>query len=144
MKVQDIIKAKGANVETVRADATLPVALHKLATMGIGALVVSPDGERVEGIVSERDVVRGLARHGARLMEMRVADVMVKGTPTCAPDDNITRVMAEMTRTRNRHLPVLDGGRLRGIVSLGDVVKKRLDDLELEAAVLRDSWIARR
>jgi CBS domain-containing protein len=144
MSVRDIIKAKGDGVETVRGDTTLSMALHKLTTMGIGALVVSDDGQHVEGLLSERDVVRGLARHGARLLEMRVADVMAKGTPTCSPDDSITRVMAEMTRTRNRHLPVLEGGRLVAIVSLGDVVKKRLDDLELEAAVLRDSWIARR
>ncbi|MDP9071741.1 MAG: CBS domain-containing protein [Actinomycetota bacterium] len=144
MKVSDIIKTKGDQVETVRADATVPIAVHKLATMGIGALVVSPDGERVEGVIAERDVVRGLARHGARLLEMRVSEVMSKGTPTCHPDDNITGVMAQMTRTRNRHLPVLEDGRLRGIVSLGDVVKKRLDDLELEAAVLRETWIARR
>jgi CBS domain-containing protein len=144
MKVHDIIKAKGDHVETVRGDTALPIALHKLATMGIGALVVSPDGSRVEGVLSEREVVRGLARHGARLLDMPVSDVMAKGTPTCSPDDNITAVMAEMTRSRNRHLPVLEEGHLAGIVSLGDVVKKRLDDLELEAAVLRDTWIARR
>ena len=144
MKVHDIIKAKGDHVETVRGDADLSIALHKLASMRIGALVVSSDGEHVEGLLSESDVVRGLARHGSRLLDMRVSEVMQKGTPTCSLDDNITAVMAEMTRTRNRHLPVLEGGRLAGIVSLGDVVKKRLDDLELEAAVLRDTWIARR
>lgn len=144
MRVQDIITAKGAPVETVRGDSTLPVALHKLTTLNIGALVVSPDGEKVEGVLSERDVVRGLAHHGVRLLEMRVCDVMSRGATTCSPDDNVTKVMVEMTRSRNRHLPVLANGRLCGLVSIGDVVKSRLDDLELEAAVLRDSWIARR
>ncbi len=144
MTVQDIIRAKGAHVETVKAEAAVPTALTKLSSLGIGALVVSSDGRHVEGILSERDVVRGLARHGAQLLNMRVRDVMAKGTPTCSVDDNLTKVMAEMTRSRNRHLPVVENGELRGIVSLGDVVKKRLDDLELEAAVLRDHWIARR
>lgn len=144
MRVKDVIAAKGDRVETVRGDASLPIALHKLSSLGIGALVVSSDGEHIEGMLGERDIVRGLARHGAQLLEMRVRDVMAQATPTCGPDDSLTAVMVEMTRSRNRHLPVVENGRLRGVVSIGDVVKKRLDDLELEAAVLRDSWIARR
>lgn len=144
MSVQDVLDAKGSRVETVRADATVGMAVHRLAVLGMGALVVSDDGEQVEGLLSERDVVRGLARHGTRLLDLPVRDVMARNPVTCAPGDGLTSVMAEMTRTRNRHLPVVEGGRLRGVVSIGDVVKKRLDDLELEAAVLRDTWIARR
>ena len=144
MSVKDILTAKGFSVETIRGDATVPLALHKLATLRIGALVVSPDGQTVTGVLSEGDVVRALSHHGARLLDMKVSDVMVKAGPSCSPDDSVTAVMVEMTRTRSRHLPVVDDGRLVGIISLGDVVKKRLDDLEVETAVLRESWIARR
>ena len=144
MSVKDILAAKGSAVETIRGDATVPLALHKLSSLRIGAVVVSPDGVTVAGVVSEGDIVRALSHHGARLLEMKVSDVMVKGGPSCSPDDSITAVMVEMTRTRSRHLPVVDDGRLVGIISLGDVVKKRLDDLEVETAVLRESWIARR
>lgn len=144
MSVRDILTAKGSTVETIRGEAALPLALHKLASLRIGALVVSPDGEQVEGVLSEGDIVRALSRHGARLLDMNVRDVMAKGGPSCSPDDSITAVTVEMTRNRKRHLPVVDGTRLVGIISVGDVVKKRLDDLELEAAVLRESWIARR
>ena len=144
MTVQEIIQDKGADVETIPGDASMATAVTRLSRLGIGALVVSSDGEHVDGLLSERDVVRGLARHGGQLLHMPVRHVMVKGTPTCSPDDSITHVMAEMTRSRNRHLPVVQNGRLCGIVSLGDVVKKRLDDLELQAAVLREHWIASR
>lgn len=144
MSVRDILAAKGSAVETIRADATVPLALHRLASQRIGALVVSPDGEQVDGVVSEGDIVRALSHHGARLLDMTVRDVMVKGGPSCAPGDSVTAVMVAMTRTRRRHLPVVDGGRLVGIISVGDVVKRRLDDLELETAVLRETWIARR
>lgn len=142
MNVESILKIKGREVETVRPDTSVVVALHKLTTGGIGALVVSRDGQRIEGMVSERDVVRGLNRHGARLMDMTVGDVMSRQGPVCAPEDSLQSVMAEMTRSRNRHLPVISGGRLAGIVSIGDVVKHRLADMELETNVLRDSYRA--
>lgn len=144
MTVQEIIKDKGADVETVPGDASMAVAVMRLSRLGIGALIVCSDREHVDGVLSERDVVRGLARHGAQLLHMPVRHAMSRGTPTCSPHDTITEVMAVMTRTRNRHLPVVDNGRLCGIVSIGDVVKKRLDDLELEAAVLREHWIVSR
>jgi CBS domain-containing protein len=143
MKVQDILKAKGDKVETIRSDATVGDAARKLTSLGIGALIVSEDGEQPEGIISERDVVRGLNRHGYRLLDMEVGEVMTKTVAACSPDDSIKRVMQEMTRGRNRHLAVVEGGRLQGVVSIGDVVKNRLDELELEAAVLRDINIAR-
>lgn len=142
MKVEAILQAKGRTVEKIRSEATVPMAIHELTTRGIGALVVSSDGERVEGIVSERDLVRGLAKHGAALLGMRVAEVMSRNVPVCSPEGSVKEVMATMTRTRQRHLPVVEDGRLCGIVSIGDVVKHRLEELELETHVLRDAYIA--
>ena len=143
MKVESILKIKGRNVETVRPDTSAVVAIHKLTTLGIGAVVVSGDGERVDGMVSERDIVLGLNKHGARLLDLTVSDFMSRNVPMCAPEDSLQSVMAEMTRSRNRHLPVTTDGRLVGLVSIGDVVKHRLDDMQLETNVLRDSYRAR-
>lgn len=143
MRVHEILKAKGDLVRWVRPDAPLALALHELSVHRIGALVVLRDGA-LEGVLSERDVVAALARHGGRVLELSVADVMSRGGPTCAPHDTLVAVMGEMTRTRNRHLPVVEAGQLKGIISIGDVVKHRLEELELEKAVLRDSWAARR
>jgi CBS domain-containing protein len=98
----------------------------------------------VDGIVNERDVVRGLNKHGARLLEMQASEVMSKGVPVCSPEDTLRRVMEEMTRTRNRHLPVVDEGRLCGLVSIGDVVKNLVEEVDLEVGVLRDAYIAGR
>lgn len=144
MNVESILKVKGSEVETVAPDALTVFAVHKLTTAGIGALVVSADGVRLEGVISERDVVRGLSRRGARLLDLPVADVMTRRVPVCSPDDTLAHVMAEMTRTRHRHLPVIREGRLCGLVSIGDIVKHRLEDLELEASVLRDAYRASR
>ena len=142
MKVESILNAKGRNVETIAPDAAMPMAVHKLSSLRIGALVVSSDGENLSGVLSERDVVRGLSKHGPRLMDMTVAEVMTRGAPVCAPGDSLQHVMAEMTRTRHRHLPVLRDGKLYGVVSIGDVVKNRLEELELESSVLRDAYRA--
>ena len=144
MKVREILDAKGQSVVTIRSDATLSTAVHRLALERIGALVVSDDGVRVAGILSERDVVAGLARDGADLLAAgrRVADLMTRNVVTCGPDDTVKHLMAEMTRRRVRHLPVVVGDRLVGIVSIGDVVKSRLGEVELEATVLREAYIA--
>lgn len=144
MKVQSILKAKGGTVETIQPGATIVLALHKLNTMGIGALVVSEDGKRVDGTLAERDVVRGLAKHGARFLEMRVVESMSRSVPVCSPEHSIKHAMAEMTRSRNRHLPVVDASGLCGLISIGDVVKHRLEEMELENSVRRDTHIARR
>lgn len=144
MKVESILSGKGRTVETVTPGASIVMALHKLTTMGIGALVVSEDGTRVHGVLNERDIVRGLNKHGSRLMEMTVGEVMSKGVPVCAADDTLKRVMEEMTRTRNRHVPVVDNGRLCGLVSIGDVVKNLVEEVELEVGVLRDAYISGR
>lgn len=143
MRVQEILASKGSAVETVRPDAKMLVAVHRMRMQNVGALVVSRDGERVDGVLSERDVVRGLTTRGAGLLEMSVVAVMSRTVPTCAPGDSLTTVMAQMTRTRNRHIPVVEGGRLCGIVSVGDVVKRRLEDMELETNVLRDAYLTR-
>jgi CBS domain-containing protein len=142
MTVAAILKTKGTHVETVRPDTTLRVAAWNLKVKGIGVLVVSRDDTSPLGIVSERDIVRALADHGPDVVRLRVADVMTTAVKTCSPDDSITAVMARMTRDRIRHLPVVEGGHLVGIVSIGDVVKHRLHELELEANILRDTLIA--
>jgi CBS domain-containing protein len=144
MKVEDILKAKGREVETASPDADLRLVVHKLSSMVIGALVVTADGRTVVGTISERDLVRGINKHGAGLLDRRARDVMSRNAPTCLSSDSLTHVMAVMTRTRHRHLPVLDeNGYLCGIVSIGDVVKYRLDEMEMEASVLRDAYMAR-
>jgi CBS domain-containing protein len=144
VKVENILKAKGSRVETIKPEAPLVLVLHKFAASDIGALVVSADGDRILGVISERDIVRGLHKHGERLMHMQARELMSKGVPICSPEDTIRHVMGEMTRTRNRHLPVVSDGKLCGIVSLGDVVKHRLEEMELETNILRESYIARR
>lgn len=144
MKVEAILKVKGREVQTIDAAETMAIAVHRLSALRIGALVVTDDGGHVQGLVAEREVVRGLSKHGTAVLAMAVSALMVKGVPSCSPADTIKHVMAEMTRTRNRHLPVVVDGRLAGLVSLGDVVKHRLEEMEMEAAIHRDTYIAGR
>ncbi len=143
MKVQAMLDAKGSKVATTRPYATIATVIRMLKLERIGALVVSDDGETLGGIISERDIVRGLVEHGHELLEMQASELMTRAVKTCTPESHIKDVMAEMTRSRVRHLPVLDGGKLCGIISIGDVVKSRLDDLETETNVLRDYIVAR-
>ncbi len=143
MKVEGILKAKGHDVETVRPDTAVVLAVDRLSTLQIGALVASSDGTKVEGVISEREIVRGLARHGQRLLDLSVGEVMARHVPVCSPDDPLQDVMAQMTRTRNRHIPVVQGGQLYGLVSIGDLLKHRLEELEVQTNVLRDSYITR-
>ena len=144
MTVAAILKEKGYGVVTTPPDTTLSTAVWEIRTRGIGALVVSGDGSGVLGLISERDIVHALAEHGAALLGMRVSEVMTRAVVTCTPADTVTKVMAQMTRHRVRHIPVIEDGRLHGIVSIGDVVKHRLDELELEANVLREAFITLR
>jgi CBS domain-containing protein len=143
MKVHAMLSAKGNEVATTLPETVISTVVRKLKLEGVGALVVSEDGDHVIGIISERDVVRGLAEHGAELLDMRVADLMTKNVKTCSPEDDLKHVMTEMTRSRFRHLPVTEDGRLCGIVSIGDVVKTRLDELESETSVLQDYIVGR-
>jgi CBS domain-containing protein len=137
MQVASILASKGRNVVTAKPDTSIPEIAQLLKAKKIGAAVVVDAGERVVGIISERDLVHGLARHGAHLLEMRVGDLMTRDVVTCGPDLDIDEVMKEMTNSRIRHLPVVEGGRLAGIISIGDAVKNRLDELEDEANQLK-------
>jgi len=141
MNVEAILRDKGRAVATIRPDQTIAAALAVLRDSNIGALVVSEDGERVDGIISERDLVYGLADHGSALLSLNVAAVMTRRVTTCDPADRVADLMAAMTNGRIRHLPVVRDGRLVGIVSIGDLVKNRLDEIEYEARSLR-SFIA--
>lgn len=138
MRVKLILKDKGTAVETVRPDATIAEVVDQLKSKRIGVLVVSADGRSVDGIISERDVVTGLAEHGASLLDRRVDDLMTKEVRTCSAEDTVDGVMALMTDRRIRHVPVVQDGVLAGIVSIGDAVKNRLRELESEASHLRD------
>ena len=143
MKVEGILAAKGSGVETIAADAPLMRAAQRMSALHIGALVVSREGRQLDGLVSERDIVYGLAHHGRSLLEMRVRDVMRANPPVCRPEDSLRDVMAQMTRLRVRHLPVVDQGGLCGLVSIGDVVKNRLEETEQEIMLVREAYIGR-
>jgi CBS domain-containing protein len=141
MNVEAILRGKGRAVATIRPDQPVTAALAALRERNIGALVVSEDGETVDGIISERDIVHGLAEHGRDLMSLNVAEIMTRRVATCDPEDTAADLMAEMTNRRIRHFPVVKDGHLVGIVSIGDLVKNRLDEIEYEARSLR-SFIA--
>jgi len=138
MNVEAILKTKGRAVVTIEAEATIETAVAMLRRKGIGAVVVSADGATVAGILSERDIVHALAERGAGLLGLQVAALMTRQVFTCKPADSIAELMAEMTERRIRHLPVMENGRLAGIVSIGDVVKNRLDEVESEATSMRE------
>ena len=138
MKVAAILDAKGWDVVTVESDTMVLLALHEMNMRNIGALVVTDDGEHVLGTISDRDIARALTRHGNLLLSLQVKKVMCRRVPVCRPDDNTNDCMLTMTEARKRHLPVVNGGRLCGLISIGDLVKNRLEELELERNVLRD------
>lgn len=130
MKISDVVRNKGSDeVAAVSPDATVSTLLDRLAEHGVGAMVVMSSNGSAAGIVSERDVVRRLQREGADLLGWTVDRIMTSDLVTCAPGDDVEDVMRLMTERRIRHLPVLDGGSLAGLVSIGDVVKSRIDDL---------------
>jgi CBS domain-containing protein len=141
MNVQAILRTKGRSVVTIHPDASIERAIAVLRQRGIGALVVSEDGEAVAGILSERDLVEAMGRYGADLLQLSVSEVMSCPVVSCKPDDSVAELMAEMTNRRMRHFPVVQDGRLCGIVSIGDLVKSRLDEIEYEAHSMR-SFIA--
>ena len=137
MNVDSILKTKGNVVVTVAPDEKISVAAAKLKREKIGALVVSEDGIGVSGILSERDIARALADHGAGLGELAVGDLMTRNVITCTPDDTVEELMTTMTKHRIRHLPVMADGALCGIISIGDVVKNRLEEIQRETESLR-------
>jgi CBS domain-containing protein len=138
MRVKDVLRNKGPVVVTVRPDATCRALLALLAERNIGAVVVSEDGVTVGGIVSERDVVRRLNDRGDAVLDGPVSDIAVWQVSTCGLDDHVDELCTTMTQRRIRHLPVVDHGRLVGIVSIGDMVKSRIDQLEFDRQNLID------
>ena len=144
VKVQDILNKKGTEVVTTRDDLTVDMIIHRLRAENIGAIVVTDADGRIQGIVSERDIVRALSEHGCEVLRMSVRSVMTRPVQTCTPDSKLQDVMATMTMRRFRHVPVVQDNELVGIVSIGDLVKHRLDELETETRVLRDYVIGGR
>jgi CBS domain-containing protein len=139
VNVQSILAAKGSAVATIDASSSLAQATASLRDHGVGALVVSSGGGAIEGIISERDVVRALAAHGGGTLGRTVSSAMSSDVVTCRPADTVDELMALMTARRFRHVPVVDDdGSLIGIVSIGDVVKYRLGELEHENQALFD------
>ncbi len=143
-RVAAMLAAKGSSVVTVHPSATVAQVVAELVRHGVGALVVSADGVRIDGIVSERDVVRRMASYQGDLGAEPVTSIMSGTVETCSPDDPVEALMATMTERRFRHLPVVDAdGALAGIVSIGDVVKSRIDDLERDRRELHEYITAR-
>jgi CBS domain-containing protein len=138
VQISQLLRSKGREVATVDGGASVRAALELLARHGVGALVVSSDGRHIEGIISERDVARGLHERGAELLTDPVSSVMTAEVHTCRPDASVHDLARVMTDRRVRHVPVVEDDELAGIVSIGDVVKARLDELETERAQLVD------
>jgi len=132
MQVKDVLARKGTAVATIGPDSSVADVIGSLSEHRVGALVVSGDGRTIEGIVSERDVVRALNTFGVDLLTMTVRDIRTAEVHTCVPTDEIRSVASTMTDKRFRHMPVTVDGILAGIVSIGDIVKSRVDELETE------------
>ena len=143
MTIESILKRKGTTVATIAPDASVKRAADWLRAKNIGALVVTSENA-VLGLISEREIVHAFSRYGEAAGSMPVKEIMQYGVTTISPDDSVNRVMNLMTHHRVRHMPVVRDGKLAGIVSIGDVVKHRLEDLELETNVLRDVYNAAR
>ncbi len=144
MYVSEILKTKGADVTTTGPAETVAATARLLNVKRIGALLVRDAKDNVIGVISERDIIHGIAVHGERALDMQVRELMTSEVISCKPADTISAVMKTMTLRRFRHLPVIDEGELKGIISIGDVVKYRLEETELEARVLRDYVLASR
>ncbi len=138
MNVSSILRRKGTHVETARSETTVGEAAQRLTVKGIGSLVVLDQAGSLLGVVSERDLVRALSEHARCSWSAPIKEILVERPATCKPEDSLRDVMSVMTWRRARHLPVIAGEALVGIVSIGDVVRGQLEDLELEVGVLRD------
>jgi CBS domain-containing protein len=138
MTVSSILAAKGGDVITIEPTATLGAAAALLTERRIGALVILGAGDRVAGILSERDVVHALAERGRQALDEPLSQSMTRDVVTCGPEETINSLMERMTKGKFRHMPVVKSGRLAGIVSIGDIVKWRLDDMERESEAMRD------
>lgn len=143
MKISDILSHKGSEIVAILPSETLAAAAKKLAQHRIGALIVRDRLGRLAGMLSERDIVSAMAQHGEAALAMTVNDAMTPDVVTCRPSDTVREIMALITVRRVRHIPVCEGDKLLGIVSIGDVLKSRLDEKELELNMLRDLSLAR-
>ena len=143
MSVESILRKKGTGVATIAPDISVKRAADLLRAKNIGALVVTRE-HAILGLVSEREIVDAISRHSETATSMPVSEIMRHGVITVSPAETVSHAMNLMTRHRVRHMPVIHDGKLAGIISIGDVVKHRLDDLELETNVLRDAHIASR
>jgi len=136
MKVHQILQTKGSDVATVLATASIEDAVGQLGGRRIGALIVVDETDKLVGILSERDVVKAMAQKGMDLSGSHVRDLMTSEVQTCKPSDDVNAVMARMTAGRFRHVPVLENGKLAGVISIGDAVKARMEELEHEREAL--------
>lgn len=138
MNVKSILARKGSQVKTIAPGATIADAARSLTEAKIGAVVVSDDGVTIAGILSERDIVRVVGTNGQQALAWTVDRAMTKNVITCKPDDRIDQLMGMMTERRIRHLPVTVNGRMTGLISIGDVVKERMNEIEADAEAMRD------
>ena len=137
MMVSDLIKEKGSGVITTRPATTVAQAADIIASKRIGAIVVTELDDKVVGIISERDIVNGLSKSGAKLLKLPVSDVMTREVFTCGTTEDVNQLRHEMTTRRARHIPIVEDDKLIGIISIGDIVKNRLDELEDETQQMR-------
>ncbi len=143
MSVKDILHGKGRKVVAIPPHTTVMVAIKRMKLENIAAIMVSSDGGKtVEGIMSERDIVRALIDHKGDVLDLPVSELMSRAVVTCTPEDSVASVMRTMTQRRFRHVPVVENGTVVGLISIGDVVKDRIDTMEMETHVLRDYIVA--
>jgi CBS domain-containing protein len=138
MIVANILRDKGSSVATARPDTTIAEVAAKLAAKRIGAVVIVGGEGRVDGILSERDIIRAIAQRGPAALNEQAADIMTHQVTTCTSADTLDHLMLTMTSGRFRHVPVVEDGRLVGIISIGDVVKRHIAEVEMEASALRN------
>ena len=143
MRIADILDTKGRTVHSIRLWKTVADVVSELGRSRVGALLVLDAHDTIAGIVSERDIVLALGRHGAGTLGLEVTEVMTRQVRTCTSELTVAEAMAAMTAGRPRHLPVVDNGQVVGLVSIGDLVKHRVREMEMETGVLRDTVIAR-
>jgi CBS domain-containing protein len=138
MNVKAILAAKGGDIISIEPTADLAAAVKLLSAHRIGAVLIRGAGGRLAGILSERDIVRAISEHGAAALTLPVGQVMTRNVATCGEDDSVASIMERMTTGKFRHMPVLSKGELIGLVSIGDVVKQRVEEIEKESEAMRD------